>query len=120
MMLGIDGGYGDLAEEYGEASLIVDGYDAYIEENGSLAADGTFTYEVEDEETLAVSTETATMADYEKAKATIERIGEEPDPADYGVWVPGIPVLVGNALEAAGTADWLSGLILDEIGRAHV
>ena len=114
-LLGIDGGYGDLAEEYGEASLIVDGYDAYIEENGSLAADGTFTYEVEDEETLAVSTETATMADYEKARATIERIGEEPDPADYGVWVPGIPVLVGNALEAAGTADWLSGLILDGI-----
>ena len=114
-LLGIDGGYGDLAEEYGDASLIVDGYDAYIEENGSLAADGTFTYEVEDEETLAVSTETATMADYEKAKATIERIGEEPDPADYGVWVPGIPALVGNALEAAGTADWLSGLILDGI-----
>ena len=114
-LLGIDGGYGDLAEEYGEASLIVDGYDAYIEENGSLAADGTFTYEVEDEETLAVSTETATVADYEKAKAAIERIGEEPDPADYGVWVPGIPVLVGNALEAAGTADWLSGLILDGI-----
>ena len=114
-LLGIDGGYGDLAEEYGEASLIVDGYDAYIEENGSLAADGTFTYEVEDEETLAVSTETATMADYEKAKATIERIGEEPDPADYGIWVPGVPVLVGNALERAGTADWLSGLILDGI-----
>ena len=114
-LLGIDGGYGDLAEEYGEASLIVDGYDAYIEENGSLAADGTFTYEVEDEETLAVSTETATMADYEKAKATIERIGEEPDPADYGIWVPGVPVLVGNALEKADTADWLSGLILDGI-----
>ena len=114
-LLGIDGGYGDLAEEYGEASLIVDGYDAYIEENGSLAADGTFTYEVEDEETLAVSTETATLADYEAAKATLDEIGDEPDPADYGVWVPGIPVLVGNALEAAGTADWLSGLILDGI-----
>ena len=40
---------------------------------------------------------------------------EEPDPADYGVWVPGIPVLVGNGLEAAGTADWLSGLINDGI-----
>ncbi len=114
-LLGIDGGYGDLAEEYGEASLIVDGYDAYIEENGSLAADGTFTYEVEDEETLAVSTETATLADYEAAKATLDEIGDEPDPADYGVWVPGIPVLIGNALEAAGTADWLSGLILDGI-----
>ena len=114
-LLGIDGGYGDLAEEYGEASLIVDGYDAYIEEKGSLAADGTFTYEVEDEETLAVSTETATLADYEAAKATLDEIGDEPDPADYGVWVPGIPVLIGNALEAAGTADWLSGLILDGI-----
>ena len=114
-LLGIDGGYSDLAEEYGEASLIVDGYDAYIEENGSLAADGTFTYEVEDEETLAVSTETATLADYEAAKATLDEIGDEPDPADYGIWVPGIPVLVGNALEAAGAADWLSGLILDGI-----
>ena len=114
-LLGIDGGYGKLAEEYGDASLIVDGYDAYIEENGSLAADGTFTYEVENEETLAITTKKATMADYEKAKATIERIGDEPDPADYGIWVPGVPVLVGNALERAGTADWLSGLILDGI-----
>ena len=114
-LLGIDGGYGKLAEEYGEASLIVDGYDAYIEENGSLAADGTFTYEVENEETLAITTKKATMVDYEKAKATIERIGEEPDPADYGIWVPGVPVLVGNALEKAGTADWLSGLVLDGI-----
>ena len=33
----------------------------------------------------------------------------------YGVWVPGIPVLVGNALEAAGVADWLAGLINDGI-----
>ena len=107
--------YNEVAEEYGDASLIVDGYNAYIEENGALAADGTFTYDVEDEETLAVETETATMADYEKAKTTLDEIGEEPDPADYGVWVPGIPVLVGGLLENAGTAEWLSGLILDGI-----
>ena len=107
--------YNEVAEEYGDASLIVDGYDAYIEENGSLAADGTFTYDVEDEETLAVETETATMADYEEAKATLDEIGDEPDPADYGVWVPGVPVLIGNALESAGAAEWLSGLILDGI-----
>ena len=107
--------YNEVAEEYGDASLIVDGYNAYIEENGALAADGTFTYDVEDEETLAVETETATMADYEKAMATLDEIGEEPDPADYGVWVPGIPVLVGSLLENAGTAEWLSGLILDGI-----
>ena len=40
---------------------------------------------------------------------------EAPDPADYGVWVSGVPVLIGNGLEAAGAADWLSGLILDGI-----
>ena len=107
--------YNEVAEEYGDASLIVDGYEAYIEENGALAADGTFTYDVEDEETLAVETETATMADYEKAKATLDEIGEEPDPANYGVWVPGIPVLVGNLLESAGASEWLNGLILDGI-----
>ena len=107
--------YTEVADAYGEASLIVDGYDAYIEENGQLAADGTFTYDVEDEETLAIETETATLADYEKAKATLDEIGDEPDPADYGVWVPGIPVLIGSGLEAAGTSEWLSGLILDGI-----
>ena len=107
--------YNEVAEEYGDAALIVDGYEAYIEENGALAADGTFTYDVEDEETLAVETETATMADYEKAMATLAELGEEPDPADYGVWVPGIPVLVGGLLENASTAEWLSGLILDGI-----
>ena len=107
--------YNEVAEEYGDAALIVDGYEAYIEENGALAADGTFTYDVEDEETLAVETETATMADYEEAKTTLDEIGEEPDPADYGVWVPGIPVLVGNLLESAGASEWLNGLILDGI-----
>ena len=114
-LLGIDGGYNEVADTYGEASLIVDGYEAYIEEHGALAADGTFTYDVEDEETLAVTTETATLADYEAAKATLAEIGGEPDPADYGVWVPGVPVLIGDALDAAGTPDWLNGLILDGI-----
>ena len=115
-LFGIGSGeYNEVSEAYGNASLIVDGYEAYIEENGALAADGTFTYDVEDEETLAVTTETATLADYEEAKATLDEIGDEPDPADYGVWVPGVPVLVGNALEAAGASEWLSGLILDGI-----
>lgn len=40
---------------------------------------------------------------------------EEPDPADYGVWVPGIPVLLGNWLESIRCADWLQGLLLDGI-----
>ena len=106
--------YNEVAEQYGDASAIVDGYDAYVEENGA-APEGGFTYEVEDEETLEITEETATLKDYEKALATLDEIGDEPDPADYGVWVPGIPVLIGNALEAAGAAEWLSGLILDGI-----
>ena len=31
------------------------------------------------------------------------------------IFVPGIPVLIGNALEALGTAEWLNSLILDGI-----
>ena len=106
--------YNEVAEQYGDASAIVDGYDAYVEENGA-APEGEFTYEVEDEETLEITEETATLKDYEEALATLDEIGDEPDPADYGVWVPGIPVLIGSALEAAGAAEWLSGLILDGI-----
>lgn len=40
---------------------------------------------------------------------------EEPDPAEYGVWVPGIPGLVEKGLKAIHCADWLQGLILDGI-----
>ena len=106
--------YNEVAEEYGEAAAIVDGYEAYVEENGE-PADGKFTYEIEDEETLAVSEETATFEDYEAAKATLQEIGEEPDPADYGVWVPGIPVLVESALNKGNCAEWLRGLIMNGI-----
>ncbi len=108
------GDYEEAAGEYGGAALIVDGYDAYVEENGE-APTGDFPYEVADDETLEVTVETATLADYEDALAVIEKYGDEPDPAAYGVWVPGIPVLVGNGLEAAGAADWIAGLINDGI-----
>ena len=106
--------YNEVAEEYGEAAAIVDGFEAYVEENGE-PADGKFTYEIEDEETLAVSEETATLEDYEAAKATLQEIGEEPDPADYGVWVPGIPVLVESTLNKGNCAEWLRGLIMNGI-----
>ena len=108
--------YSEAADTYGEASTIVDGYDAYVEENGE-PTDGTFTYDVEDEETLAISEETATVADYEDALATLEEMGDEPDPADYGVWVPGVPVLIDNLLDACNVPEdgWLHGLILDGI-----
>ncbi len=103
------------AEKFTNASLIIDGYNAYTEENGE-APKGNFTYKITDEETLEVSEKKATLGDYNTAVTDFNAFGgEEPDPADYGVWVPGIPVLVGGALEKAGAADWLSGLINDGI-----
>jgi ferrous iron transport protein B len=74
-----------------------------------------FTYELEDEETLEVSEETATVSDYNAAVETFEKYGGTPDPADYGVWVPGIPAIVEKGLDAVNCADWLKGLILDGI-----
>ena len=42
-------------------------------------------------------------------------MGDEPDPADYGTFVPSIPMLVEEGLDKAGAAEWLKGLILDGI-----
>ena len=114
-LFGIDAGYTEISEKYGEATAIIDDYKAYEEEHGA-APTGDFPYTVEDEETLEVSEETATLEDYANAVKTVEEIGEEePDPAAYGVWVPGVPVLVEKALDKANAADWLKGLILDGI-----
>ena len=113
-LFGMDGGYADIAEEYASASAIVDGYDAYVEENGTAPVD-EFVYTMEDEETLEVSEETATIAEYEDAAAFIDEIGDEPDPADYGTWIPGIPALVESGLDKANASDWLKGLVLDGI-----
>ena len=82
----------------------------------SLDDSYTFTYGVEDEETLNVEEFKATGADVKKAATVLAAAGyEEPDPADYGVWVPGIPALLESGLDAIGCADWLKGLILDGI-----
>ncbi len=112
--IGSDGGYEEAAEAYAEASAIAGGYDAYVTANGTAPTDA-FPYVVEDEETLEQMVETATLQDYENAKNTLEQMGEEPDPADYGVWVPGIPVLVERGLDALNTSEVLKGLILDGI-----
>ena len=98
--------YEEAAEEYGDTAAILEAV-----ENGEK------TYTVVDDETLEASepieiTEEAVA----EAKAMSEKYGEEgPDPSSYGVWVPGIPVIIGNLLEKAECAEWLSGLILDGI-----
>ncbi|WP_294241498.1 ferrous iron transporter B [Pseudobutyrivibrio sp.] len=105
--------YADAADEFTANQLIVDGYDLYVEENGSEPT-GDFEYPVEDEETAAVDYETASLDDYAAAKAYVES-NEEPDPANYGVWVPGVPVFVEAGLDAIGCNDVVKGLILDGI-----
>ena len=113
-LFAMDGDYGEVSERYADASAIVEGYDAYVEEN-KTTPENEFTYTVEDEETLEISEETATLEEYKEALKTLNEIGDEPDPADYGAWIPGIPSLVESGLDAIGTADWLKGLILDGI-----
>ena len=105
--------YADAADEYTANQLIVDGYDLYVEENGAEPT-GDFEYPVEDEETAAVEYETATLDDYAAAAAYVEA-NEEPDPADYGVWIPGIPVFIEAGLDAINCNDVVKGLILDGI-----
>ncbi len=40
---------------------------------------------------------------------------DAPDTADYGIWIPGIPVLVENGLDAINCTEWLKSLIIDGI-----
>ena len=135
--------YTEVADNYTAAMDAVSGYYELDTEAENFDADAALadmkavqpdadsaTIEVEDEETLArnemtvyydaipkdADEESTVGMTYVDAVSYLEENGfDEPDPADYGVWVPGIPVLIGNGLEAVGTADWLSGLILDGI-----
>ncbi len=84
-------------------------------------SDASVTYSVEDEETLAVEEFPETTKE-DLVAAVDQYLNTEykeaygaPDTSTYGVWVPGIPVLVSNGLEAVGAADWLAGLINDGI-----
>ena len=100
------------SEEYDGAAAVA----AVNEFAATVAPDATADYTLEDEETLATEDVTYTGKELAKAAKTFaEYNGEEPDPADYGIWVPGIPVLVGNLLESMNCGEVLSGLILDGI-----
>ena len=143
-LLGIgSSAYNDANDEYTAATEAVDAFLGLDTEAEDFDADATLaemkafqptsdtaTTMVEDEETLAENEMTAyydnipddadedstVSMTYVDAVAYLEANGfDAPDPADYGVWVPGIPVLIGNGLEKAGCADWLQGLILDGI-----
>ena len=105
--------------------------EALLDEMKALTgAPATSTVTVEDEETLEdteltvyfdavpedADEETTNAKSFQDAIAYFEENGfEEPDPADYGVWVPGVPALVEGLLDKLNAADWLKSLILDGI-----
>ena len=129
--------YEEAAERYGDTDAVIEAfaeqYGVEIDEEepeGSLKAlleavpeDASVTYITQDEETLE------TEEHPETGKADLQAAVDEflstedgykteagaPDPAAYGTWVPGIPVLVERGLDAANAAPWLKGLILDGI-----
>ena len=132
------GEYGDALNAinaFVEIDPTADGFDAAAAleaiKNFTAANGTTGTVTVEDEETLKKSNLTVyydKVPDSEKKNDAVVQMSyleavdyftknnaefAEPDPADFGVWVPGIPVLIGNGLEKAEAPDWLSGLILD-------
>ena len=136
--------YEEVSEEYGDSDEIIAAYVESLGSKGEEIADAIDTeaddydseeavktltslkamvkssdsvdYTVEDEETLETTEDTADAdAIKEAIDLAIKYDGAAPDPADYGVWVPGIPALIGDGLDAIGCADWLEGLILDGI-----
>ena len=119
------------AEEYGDAFNVVDafvGVGNYTDQEGNVDMDGvraavssvpagtTAEYTLEDEETLATEDVTYSTDDLAGAIETFAKYqGVQPDPAAYGTWVPGIPVIIEGILDSAGVSGVLKGLILDGI-----
>lgn len=76
---------------------------------------------IEEEDFAGFDESYATYADslaeegFDIADTVDEAMENAPDTSEYGIWVPGIPVLVESLLDAVNCADWLKGLILDGI-----
>ena len=147
-LLGIgSSAYTEVADEFGEASRVVNGYIEFASDNvvdtkeveaaldtesedfdvdAAVSALTAFsesakdideaTYTIVDEKTMADEEVTSSYDDLLASIEVYEKYDcADPDPADYGIWVRGIPVLVESLLSAVNCADWLSGLILDGI-----
>ena len=119
------------AEEYGDAFNVVGafvGVDNFANEEGevdvaavraavdAVAAGSTADYTLEDEETLATEDVTYTTDELAEAITVFEKYeGAEPDPAAYGTWVPGVPVIIEGVLDSLHVSGVLKALILDGI-----
>ena len=103
-------------EEYDETKA-----KSALDELYSLVDDkASVTYTVEDEETLATEDFKASKDDLKESidnylNTEYKEGYGAPDTSTYGIWVPGVPVLIENLLDKINCADWLKGLILDGI-----
>ena len=98
--------YQDAVAEYDDAQATIAAFD---EEAQAKHAVATMEVEGDDGE---VEEQAITFADYQAALEV-----EEPDPSDgsWGLWIPGLGAIIGNALEAANVAPWLQSLVMDGI-----
>ena len=119
--------YAEVVDEFDGASESVAAFDEAAIAEGLDPESDTFLFEAEqagivgsyeayDDETGENELVEVDAAAYEEAKDIIAASGGEvPDPAEYGIWVPGLPVIIGDALASIDAADWLTALILDGI-----
>lgn len=103
-------------EEYDEtkAKSALDELYSLVDDNASV------TYTVEDEETLATEDFKASKDDLKESidnylNTEYKEGYGAPDTSTYGIWVPGVPVLIESLLDKINCAEWLKGLILDGI-----
>ena len=113
-LFGIGGSsYSEAADEFSYSDTLVTAFEEAAEAEGvdpATAETLTATAVFYDDEGNVEEEVPVDFAAYTEASAV-----EEPDPADYGVWVPGIPVLVESGLKAIHCAGWLQDLILNGI-----
>ena len=117
--------YDDAMSAYAETNLFTEELQAEVSkaaENGVIGADDVLgAIEEKDfggfEEAYSSYADSLAEEGYDISELVDPVLESEdvPAPENYGVWVPGIPVLVENGLTAINCADWLSGLILDGI-----
>lgn len=105
--------YETAVEEYVVPGAVVEAFEAEADNVGIDPANAealTATALLYDEDGNIAEEIPVTYESYQNALSI-----SEPDPASYGVYVKGIPVLLGDWLDSINTADWLKGLLLDGI-----
>ena len=115
--------YEDAINEYAEENVWTDEMISTVQDAvdaGVIGADALLA-DIEDGDFATFDEDYGSYADslaeagYDISAIYDAGMEDAPDTSEFGTWVPGIPVLAENALNAVGCADWLQGLILDGI-----